>query len=86
MRTVVPPHLLPERQSCDRSASDFMAGAGEGIHVAAISTGPEVILTPTVVAEFNGDGLPQDWEVELWKDGGGAVPGGGLLRLEGARA
>lgn len=73
--------------STDRHAGDFTAGsADDGIHVAVTSSGTEVILAPTVVAELSGDALPQDWFVEAWKDEGKATLTDRGLHLEGTRA
>ena len=77
----------PAPQVSDVDAADFRAGsAGPGLHLAATSAGAELILAPTVVAEFSGDALPGDWFVEPWKEGGGAELNGRGLTLDAATA
>ena len=70
----------------DAAVADFIRGTCEGAHVATTADGPEVILRPTVAAEFGGDGLPSDWYSEPWKEGGRATVVGGNLVLDGASA
>jgi hypothetical protein len=70
----------------DRTRADFAAGTGgPGLHLAQTSAGPEVILAPTVAAEF-GPGVPRDWFVEPWKEGGRVEADGGQLLLDAATA
>ena len=77
----------PPAGSTDRGLADFSAGSADtGIHVGTTSTGPEVVLAPTVAADFRNGTLPPDWFVEPWKEGGTAQPAEGALRLDGARA
>ncbi|MFP5319890.1 MAG: hypothetical protein ACLGI2_16550 [Acidimicrobiia bacterium] len=77
---------MPDAQVTDVEVGDFRAGApGPGVHIAAVSGGAELILAPTVAAEFCGDALPDKWFVEAWREGGKAEVNG-RLTLEGATA
>lgn len=79
-----PPESAAARAT-DRAPADFRAGTAEGgVHVAATSAGAEMILTPTLAAEFGGDGLPAGWFVEPWREGGHAELDGGALVMDGA--
>ncbi len=57
--------------------------AGSGQHVAA-DLG-EVTLAPALTADFRSGGVPEDWYVEAWTEGGEAGPGEGCLVVRGAR-
>src|SRR5436853_4966140 len=71
----------------DRDIARFRAGVADGgVHLAATAEGPELILRPTVAAEFGGGQLPDDWFVEPWKEGGQAELLDGRLSLDGASA
>ena len=66
----------------DRTRDEFLAGAGgRGLHLAETSSGAELILAPTVAAELR-DGVPPDWFVEPWKDGGTVEADGTRLCLD----
>lgn len=81
-----PPTSPPAPEVRDACVADFRAGSpGPGIHIAAVSGGAEVVLKPTVAAEFAGEELPQDWFVEVWKEGGTADVNG-RLTLDAATA
>lgn len=54
--------------------------------MAVTSDGAEVILVPSVLAQFSGEELPPQWFVEAWKDEGTAQLTDDGLRLEGTRA
>ena len=71
----------------DDSIADFAAGSpGAGTYLAETDDG-EVILAPTVGAEFSGSALPADWESSLWTPpNGSATVAGGVLTLDGALA
>ncbi len=76
-----------ERSCTDSQADHFRAGsAGDGLSVALTSEGPEIILTPAMLAEFGTEAMPLDWFVEEWKEGGTAHLKAGRLQLDGARA
>lgn len=76
---------MPPSELRDGSAADFSAGTTDaGAYVARTSSG-EVILTPSVAAEFTGDTLPEGWTVEPWVDGGTGTLEGGMLVLDGAK-
>jgi IPT/TIG domain/Glycosyl hydrolases family 16 len=71
----------------DDTVADFGAGSvGAGTYLAETGDG-EVILAPTVGAEFSGSALPADWESSLWTPpNGSATVAGGVLTLDGALA
>ena len=76
----------PAPEVRDACPEDFRAGSpGPGVHIATVAEGAEVILAPTVAAEFSGDTLPHDWFVEAWKEGGRAEVNG-QLTLDAATA
>ena len=69
----------------DTTVADFGAGAtGTDTYVSSTGDG-EVILTPTVGAEFAGTSLPSGWESGQWT-GGAASVGGGSFTVDGAWA
>jgi hypothetical protein len=69
----------------DGSFADFSLGnPGTSTYVAVATTG-EVILTPTVGAEFTGTTIPAGWSVTPWAPGGAATVASGLLTTDGAR-
>jgi hypothetical protein len=68
----------------DGSPDDFAAGAaGAGARVARTVAG-EVVLAPTVGAEFTGAELPAGWAATSFHEGGRAELVDGALRLDGA--
>ena len=69
----------------DTTVEDFTAGT-PGTTYVGDAAGGEVILTPTVGAEFLGSALPSGWEQVAWSGGGAATVAGGSLSVEGARA
>jgi Calx-beta domain/Purple acid Phosphatase, N-terminal domain len=69
----------------DSTAADFAGGTGPGTYVSVSGNG-EVILAPTVGAEFSGSALPTGWSSAVWNTGGAAVVASGLLTVDGARA
>src|SRR5664280_921784 len=73
----------PAASLSDGSTSDFASGTGSCSAVPFISGG-EVILTPTVDAEFNGSALPPDWSTNVWSSGGGISFGSGAVTIDGA--
>ena len=76
---------VPPAELIDGSAADFEGGGTDaGAYVARTLAG-EVILSPTVAAEFTGDLLPEGWTVTPWVDGGAGALGDGMLALDGAR-
>ena len=48
------------------------------------TTGGEVILTPTVGAEFQGTSLPAGWSTGAWNAGGTATVGSGSVVIDGS--
>ena len=70
----------------DTSLADFGAGSFSNTYLADESGG-EVILAPTVGAEFGGSSLPAGWESAQWTVGSGsATVSGGNLTVNGAYA
>ncbi len=68
----------------DTTLADFSAGtAGGGIYLANTIDG-EVILSPTVEAEFAGTVLPSGWFNTPWISGGSAVVADGAVTLNGS--
>jgi hypothetical protein len=68
----------------DTTAADFNAGTvGTGLYVSQMGNG-EVILAPTLGADFVGTALPSGWSGMPWSAGGAATVGGGLLTVDGS--
>ena len=69
----------------DTTVADFGAGTtGANTYVSETGNG-EVILAPTVGAEFSGTGLPSDWSSTLWAGGsGGSTIADGTVTLDQA--
>ncbi|HEX4440110.1 MAG TPA: IPT/TIG domain-containing protein [Thermoanaerobaculia bacterium] len=77
---------MPSPSFVDTTVADFSAGTpGTGTAVVAIGDG-DVILAPTVEAEFGGTALPSGWSSATWDGGGSAVVSGGSLVVDGADA
>ena len=88
--TQVPTSSTPTRTpvglTCfgDTTAADFGLGTGDsGIYIAQTGDG-EVMLAPTVGAEFSGTALPAGWSSTPWNPGGAATVSGGHLSVDGA--
>ena len=65
--------------------ADFAAGTlAAGAYVSETTDG-EVILTPTVGAEFGGTVLPDGWTSTPWATGGASTVAKGVLTADGAR-
>src|SRR5215217_4625908 len=70
----------------DTTVADFSAGSvGTNSYVSQTADG-EVILNPTVGAEFSGAGLPAGWTSTPWSAGGTSTVSNGSLSVDGARA
>src|SRR6185436_11416313 len=70
----------------DTNLADFGAGSFSNTYLAD-GSGGEVILAPTVGAEFGGSSLPAGWESAQWTVGSGsATVSGGSLTVDGAYA
>ncbi len=71
----------------DTTAADFGAGTTGGTTYVSETANGEVILAPTVGAEFSGTSLPSGWVANLWAPPGGsvAVAGGGRDTRPGRR-
>ncbi|MBN2389862.1 MAG: DUF4082 domain-containing protein [Anaerolineae bacterium] len=75
---------MPEAAVTDTSVDDFGAGTLTCTYVAATDDG-EIILAPTVGAEFYGTTLPTGWtEQTVWQTGGTSTVSGGQLIVNGA--
>ena len=69
----------------DTTVADFSAGTGDaGIHFGEAADG-EVLLAPTVGAEFGGTTLPPGWVVAPWNTGGTAAVAGGVITIDSVR-
>lgn len=69
----------------DSTPADFSRGsAGRGVYVSTADA--EVLLSPTTVAEFSADSLPEGWFGRPWVEGGGMTQENGGLRLDGGLA
>ena len=69
----------------DTTVADFGAGTTGGSTYVSGTANGEVILAPTVGAEFSGSSLPVGWESGAWT-GGTASVGGGSVTVDGAWA
>ena len=76
---------LPPPTATDDTVADFTAGTpGTGTYVANTGGG-EVILAPTVGAEFEGTSLPTGWTSTKWDPAGaGSVVAGGQVKVDGS--
>ncbi len=71
----------------DTTVADFAAGTPGTDTAVSDVAGGEVILKPTVQAEFSGSALPSDWALpHIWNAGGSVVVSGGSVTVDGARA
>ena len=69
----------------DTTVADFTAGSGDsGTYVTEMTDG-EVVLTPSVIAEFSGASLPAGWSATQWSPGGTSTVGNGRLVVDAAR-
>jgi hypothetical protein len=68
----------------DTTSADFGAGTHSATYVSETGDG-EVILAPTVGAEFSGTALPAGFTATAWQSGATVTVGGGRLRVDGAR-
>ncbi|MGH9188856.1 MAG: hypothetical protein ACRD0Q_02300 [Acidimicrobiales bacterium] len=69
----------------DCTPADFSRGFPDrGIHVS--TNAAEVLLAPTMVAEFSVNSLPEGWFGRPWVEGGGTTQENGGLRLDGGLA
>lgn len=69
----------------DTTQADFASGTlSSGISLVQSGDG-EVILAPTLGAEFQSPGVPAGWSVIATGAGGGATVGGGTVSVDGAR-
>ena len=71
----------------DTTVGDFGLGTGANTYVSDTSGG-ELILTPTVGAEFDGSSLPSGWTAKEppWSTDGAATVAGGSLSVDGTMA
>ena len=75
----------PTAVATDTTFADFGAGTTGGSTYVSETGNGEVILAPTVGAEFSGSSLPVGWESGSWT-GGAASVGGGSVTVDGAWA
>ena len=76
----------PSATFVDTTVADFSAGTpGANTYISQTTDG-EVILNPTVGAEFYGSALPTGWSSTIWASGGSVTVAGGGLTLDGAAA
>ena len=72
----------PAASLTDTSLADFGAGSFSNTYLADESGG-EVILAPTVGAEFGGSSLPAGWSAGSWEGGGSSTVAAGKLTVNG---
>jgi hypothetical protein len=77
----------PSAVLLDTTVADFGAGSGTNTYVGQAADG-EVILAPTVGAEFSGSSLPSGWSSTLWSNGlpGGSTVASGVIVVDDALA
>jgi N,N-dimethylformamidase beta subunit-like protein/uncharacterized protein DUF4082/cadherin-like protein/Big-like domain-containing protein/purple acid phosphatase-like protein len=75
----------PSASLQDTSVADFGAGSPGTDTSVADAAGGEVILKPTLQAEFAGAELPTGWLTHIWNPGGSATVRDGSLAVNGAR-
>lgn len=74
----------PSSSFVDTTVADFGAGAPDTNTYLAQTNDGEVMLAPTVGAEFSGTTLPTGWFGTPWATGGSATVSGGVLTVDGA--
>ena len=72
----------PAASLTDTSLADFGAGTFSNTYLADESGG-EVILAPTVGAEFGGSSLPAGWSAGSWEGAGSSTVAAGQLTVNG---
>ncbi len=74
---------MPLPVATDDTVSDFTAGtSGAGTYVSNTSGG-EVILAPSMGAEFDGTALPSGWTSTPWETAGASRVSGGQVMVDG---
>lgn len=68
----------------DLTTTDFTGGVTGANTFISSKNGGEVILMPTIAEDFNGTGLPSDWQSFAWT-GGTSTVSGGSVSVDGAR-
>ena len=76
----------PSGTLLDTTVADFSAGTPDVNTSIAQTDDGEVILAPSVGAEFSGTALPAGWTSSAWSTGGTASVANGLLMVDGAIA
>ena len=76
--------VVPFGAATDTSVAHFTAGTTGASTYVSDTAGGEVILAPTVGAEFGGTTLPSGWSVNPWSGGGGANVTGGSVTVDQA--
>ncbi len=75
----------PTSVAIDTTVADFSAGTTGADTYVSDTAGGEVILAPTVGAEFGGNSLPSGWTSTPWAVGGGSTVAAGAVVVDGAR-
>jgi hypothetical protein len=70
----------------DNTVADFSAGTTDATTYIGQTADGEVLLAPTVGAEFVGTALPAGWTSSVWSTGGMASVVNGTLTVDGALA
>jgi Domain of unknown function (DUF4082)/Bacterial Ig-like domain/HYR domain/Bacterial Ig domain len=78
--------ITPSAAFVDTTVADFSAGIPDANSYISQTADGEVILNPTVGAEFSGSTLPAGWASSPWGGGGAASVAGGSLTVDGAIA
>ncbi len=78
------PFVTPGLSLVDTAVADFTAGEAGACYISEMASG-ELLLAPTIGAEFDGTALPVDWSDFSWTGGTAAVAGGAVF-VDGARA
>ena len=76
---------MPLPAATDDTVADFTAGATGTSTYVSNTSGGEVILAPSMGAEFDGTSLPSGWTSTQWSAGtGGSTVTGGQVRVDGS--
>ena len=72
-----------QASSIDTSTLDFTAGSPDANTYISETGDGEVILAPTISAEFSGAALPAGWSSVAWSSGGSAAVSSGSVTVDG---
>ena len=73
---------MPPPTATDDTVADFTAGTTGTTTYVSNTSGGEVILTPSVGAEFDGTSLPTGWTSTPYGSAGGSIVTGGQVRVD----